>query len=408
MEKKIFSKSLPQKEPITPKIFISHRSTDKAVAEMIMNFLVCIGVPQNSIFCSSLPGNDVKQKISAEIKEALQNSVINIVILSQDYYQSAYCLNEAGILWYRDDVKLISIALPEITSDNMLGFLNNEYKLRRLDSNTDISGICDAIKDVISLPQLQVEVVTFEINKLIKRYNDFLKTRELKNTSVISPNTVINEITTDDERIILYYILTNKVRKVSKKDITNWLHDNEIFKVNVDNGFDLLSSIENGVLANDTLELGINAFRKYSSNAPTILQQLQSTIAEHQLFQENILMNLLRLNKIPSNVLLFFSYVVDRQIFSFGYRWKSEEQKQDISQWETDQLLSSTLSDNYEGCLEFLIQNDFVYESEWTSYGNPRQYTLYPSLQKMFSNCPKLIFNILQNEKAKNCLEYPF
>lgn len=408
MEETKFSKSIAPKELITHKIFISHRSTDKVVAEMIMNFLICIGVPRASIFCSSLPGNDVRQKISAEIKEALQNSIINIVILSQDYYQSAYCLNEAGILWYRDDVKLIPIALPEITSDNMLGFLNNEYKLRRLDSNTDISGIYDTIKDVISLPQIQIEIVTFEIDKLIKRYNNFLETRKSKNAAIISPNTVINEITTDDERIILYYILTNKVRKVSKKDITNWLRDNEIFNVNVENGFDLLSSIENGVLANDTLELGINAFRKYSSNASTMLQQLQSTIAEHQLFRKDLFMQLLHLNKIPSNVLLFFSYVVDRQIFSFGYRWKSEEQKQDISQWETDQLLSSTLSDTYEGCLTFLIQNNFVYESEWTSYSNPRQYTLYPSLQKMFSNCPELILNILQNEKAKNHLEYPF
>lgn len=39
-----------------PKIFISHRSTDKKVADIIENFLTSCGIPYNNIFCSSLPG----------------------------------------------------------------------------------------------------------------------------------------------------------------------------------------------------------------------------------------------------------------------------------------------------------------------------------------------------------------
>ena len=34
---------------------------------------------------------------------------------------------------------LIPIALPEITPENMYGFLNNEYKIRRLDCSADIA-----------------------------------------------------------------------------------------------------------------------------------------------------------------------------------------------------------------------------------------------------------------------------
>lgn len=96
------------------KVFISHRSTDKEVAEMLLDFLAGTGIPKEQIFCFSLPGNDIGSRISAEVKDALKNSALNIAILSHDYYQSAYCLNEAGILWYVD-IPVIAIAMPEIT-----------------------------------------------------------------------------------------------------------------------------------------------------------------------------------------------------------------------------------------------------------------------------------------------------
>ena len=119
---------IDEKKKVDPIIFISHRTTDKAVADMLVDFFSGTGIRKSVVFCSSLPGNDVDEKISGEVKRALKNSVINIAILSRDYYQSAYCLNEAGVLWYRDDVPVIPIALPEISENNMYGFLNNEYK----------------------------------------------------------------------------------------------------------------------------------------------------------------------------------------------------------------------------------------------------------------------------------------
>ena len=74
---------------------------------------------------SSLPGNDIDQCISKEVKEALKSSAVNIAILSGDYYESAYCLNETGILWFLDNIPVIPITLPGIDSTNMRGFLGN-------------------------------------------------------------------------------------------------------------------------------------------------------------------------------------------------------------------------------------------------------------------------------------------
>ena len=270
-------------------IFISHRSTDKDIADILGDFFVGTGIPKEAVFCSSLPGNDINERISDEVKTALKNSAVNIAILSQDYYQSAYCLNEAGVLWYCDDVPVIPIALPEVNSNNMFGFLSNEYKLRRLDSDDDISYIYDTVSESVSAPPAKHGIITRENQKLKERYAMFLGARApVIPTLATKPAISMSKITTDDERIVLYYILKMNVRKVSKDTIRDWLHKSEIYDVNVDNAFDLLSSFDGGAVANDTLEFGLETFRNYSAHSAIILPELQPCVDRHTKLAVNI------------------------------------------------------------------------------------------------------------------------
>lgn len=379
-EKNILSPKKQMNEEKTI-IFISHRSTDKDVADMLVGFFTSSGISRESIFCSSLPGNDVNEKISQEIKLALQNSAVNIAILSYDYYQSAYCLNEAGILWY-NDTPVIAIALPEINSNNMIGFLNNEYKLRRLDSDTDISYIYDTVHDAISMKQTKMSIITAENKKLRSRYDNFIKNRERpKQTSEELLTNTISDLTTDDERIVLYYILKKQVRKVSKSDILGWLHSDEVYDVNIDNAFDLLSSFDDSSLNGETLELGFKIFRNYSSKSDTIISILQETVDNHIKKAIDVFMSLWNSDSLDDNLKLFLAYIVDERMTSFGDRWKMDKQIENIKDWEAKNTLSPSLSENYGSCLQFMIQNHLVYETSWTSYGNPREYSLCHSLQ---------------------------
>lgn len=132
------------------KIFISHNTQDKAVADFFVDFLIAIGISRDSIFCSSLPGNNVIENISSEIRESLNISKVNVVILSNSYYQSPYCLNEAGIIWYKNDLKII-IGLPEISIDNMQGFINKDYLIRHLNNSDDIYAIVDDLTKALEL-----------------------------------------------------------------------------------------------------------------------------------------------------------------------------------------------------------------------------------------------------------------
>ena len=154
-------------------VFISHRSIDKEVADMLADFLIATGIQRDTIRCSSLPENDVKVKISTEVREWIMKSAVNIAILSHSYYQSAYCHNEAGILWYLENTTVIPIALPEIGPDDMLGFLNNDYRLRRLDSDGDIAYIYDTIREKLDVEPAKHSVITIETAKLKKRYLEF-------------------------------------------------------------------------------------------------------------------------------------------------------------------------------------------------------------------------------------------
>ena len=398
-----------QKKKVSPIIFISHRSTDKAIADMLLDFFSGTGIPRETVFCSSLPGNDINEKISGEVKAALKNSAVNIAILSNGYYQSAYCLNEGGILWYLDGIPVIPIGLPEIDSSNMYGFLSNEYKLRRLDSGTDISYIYDTIREAVSAPYIKAGVITYESEKLKKRYSDFLNTREcLKSKPKIFSLPLTSEITTDDERIVLYYILQKNIRRVSKSTVAEWLHRSEIYEVDVGNAFDLLSSFSDGLVKDETLEFGMDIFRKFSGNAREILDELKPYVEQHQKLASNTFMELWASGSVDSLITLFLAYIRDERVSLLGARWMEETQIKSIQQWEGKNSLDNTLSSNYGKSLQFLILNDLVYESDWTSFGNPREYALCASFQDMLFNHPGEIVIELEKAKDSHYVALPF
>lgn len=400
------NEQLKTKKELPAVIFISHRSTDKRVADMLVDFLIGTGIPRNNVFCSSLPGNDINEKISDEVKNALKNSAVNIAILSSDYYESAFCLNEAGVLWY-SDVPVIPIAMPEITPNNMFGFLNSNYKLRRLDSDTDVSYIYDTICEALAETQSKASVVTAESNKLQEKYNNYLTERSKRVINKeISQVPLTFEITTDDEKIVLYYILKKAVRKVTKSDVMQWLNTEEIYNVNIDNAFDLLSSFDNGKVVNDTLEFGIQAFRQYTSQSSEILPYLKECVKQHTKLAIDSFQKLW--TSFDSKMLLFTSYIIDERMNTFGDRWKAEGQIKDIKRWEEKCNLNCELSSNYGYCLEFFVQNGFVYASDWTGPGNVREYTLCPSLMKYLFYNSQDIADSIQHTKNDNQNELSF
>lgn len=399
------SKGTKMEEKELSKIFISHRSTDKVIADAIFDFFVATGIPREKIFCSSLPGNDVKQKISVEVKNTMKNSCVNIAILSNEYYQSAYCLNEAGIIWFQD-VPAIPIALLEIEPSNMIGFLDSDYKIRRLDNADDIAYICDTVCEAVSAEQAKASVVTAESHKLTDKYNVLVSNREIITQPSIPSS--LTEITTDDERIVLYYLLSKQVRKATHSDVHKWLQDMEIYDVNIENAFDLLSTLGNGNVLDKTLELCTEVFRKYSSQSAELRGQLLPTVESHIDLSSNNFLRMWKENSFDDSLRLFVAYIVDERVDSFRDRWMADGQIEDIKNWESKSEIEPILSVNYGKCLSLFINNRFVYESDWTSHGNARAHTLCISLKDLLFNKSEFILEELQAIKDKYHYDLPF
>lgn len=370
-----------------PIIFISHRSIDAQVAELLRDYLVSTGIPTNYIFCSSLPGNDVEQIISREVKEKIANSTVNIAILSNAYYESSYCLNEAGIIWLQEPhIPAIVVGLPEITHTNMLGFLNSDYKLRRLDNATDISAIYDTVQKAVGAPQASLTVATAASQRLSDRYTEYLATRTLPSEQAKheTPSTsLLAETTTDDERVVLYYILTNKVKRVQKSDIQAWMTDHEIYNVNVENAFDLLASLGAGTYENETLNMDIATFRKYTSSTDELIPMLKSVVESHQMLSSERFLTMWANGSFTDEAKLFVAYIIQNRVTTLGARWMAQGVEDSIHQWELNNCLDISVSSTYSTHLNQFIDNHFVYESSWTSYGNAREYTLCSSLRRL-------------------------
>lgn len=145
-------------------IFISHRSIEKPIVDELVQFLENIGINKQDIFYSSADSTGVKYRISDEILYAVNNSNFYIIILSNNYYRSPFCLNEAGVIWAKD-VKPFIFALDDIDTDNMQGFITNNWLIKRLNSEKDISFLMDELKNNYTLKNLS-EVQKNEYKKL--------------------------------------------------------------------------------------------------------------------------------------------------------------------------------------------------------------------------------------------------
>ena len=137
------------------KIFISHSSNNESFALWVSRFLEYLGVDHDTIFYSSNFQQGVKEKISEEVCLALENTVLDIIILSEEYQGSKYCLNEAGIIWFKGKKSAkIVIALPPIFEDApnkiQAGFINDDYRQHRLMDPQFLHSLTDRLNNELS------------------------------------------------------------------------------------------------------------------------------------------------------------------------------------------------------------------------------------------------------------------
>ena len=113
------------------KIFISHSSVNKEIAEHLSAYLIRVGVKEKNIFCSSIMGQGVGngEKLNAAIGKAIRKSKLIIYLLSHDFINSSYCMEELGVGWYLAQyhkAMCFYLVIPDISLSELNGFVNSK------------------------------------------------------------------------------------------------------------------------------------------------------------------------------------------------------------------------------------------------------------------------------------------
>lgn len=144
--------------PKPNKVFISHSGEDKKIVEKFVDLLNRIGLDRNTLFCSSVPGFNIKQG-SGDIFDYLRsefdnNNLFVVFMLSKNYYESAACLNEMGATWILQK-QYQTILLPEFDFKDIVGAINPRDISFKLDDKYNRTSAIGEFKDnVINFLQL--------------------------------------------------------------------------------------------------------------------------------------------------------------------------------------------------------------------------------------------------------------
>lgn len=364
------------------KIFIAYHINEENIATLLSEYFQNMGIPKEFIYLCGLPSNDGKVNNIDEINAMLKCSCVNIPILSMKFLESAYCNNLTGAFVFDGEALLLPVMLPEITQNMIYGFINGFYRTFKLDVSEDIAYIYDVVQGSLDIIPPSLTVATNAMNAFINRYNVVVNRITTKSSpTLISSNPVFEQlnITTDDEMIILYYILTNQVLEVSKKTAEDWLIDEEIYDVDVENAFRLLATIGYARYHENTLKVDIITFRKWSKMTDEILPILTKCLKNHRILSSQIFEDMWQSGALTPVLKLFTAYLIDEHITELTNKSQNDPQIQSIISWENKNILRGIVSENYQKCLEIFEEHNIIYESEWSIHGVPRRYNLNKS-----------------------------
>ncbi len=136
------------------KLFISHASEDKRLVTEFTKLLEGgIGVPPSEIFCSSTKGQGIPpgKDFKSYIKETLGDSTLVLALVSDDFYQSPFCMCELGGAWFASK-DFIPVIVPPVSYSNMKAVLAGMQALK-IETNSGLDDLHYAITERLPVPK---------------------------------------------------------------------------------------------------------------------------------------------------------------------------------------------------------------------------------------------------------------
>ena len=164
--KYVKGESKEEKEKVKkPLLFISHSSANENIATNLVQLLRTLGFNNKNLFCSSVPGYDIKE--GEDIYDTLASksqdyNIFVIFLLSSEYYQSAACLNEMGATWVLK-ANYSTIVCPGFSIPEINGAINPSKMAVVLEDNKRVNGklnnLKDRLIDFFGLPEVEDDTI---------------------------------------------------------------------------------------------------------------------------------------------------------------------------------------------------------------------------------------------------------
>ena len=172
-----------------PMVFISHSSKDIAFVEALVDLLEFLGLNNNTMFCSSVPGYGIP--LSGRIIDNLlsifeNNNLYVIFVQSPSYYNSPISLNEMGAAWILKS-EFCSLLTQDMEFDKMKGVIDSSYisiKVNAADASSRLNQMKDDIVSMFNLKQP-------DASRWETKRNNFLK--------LVDNNFVVNQQNNEDD-----------------------------------------------------------------------------------------------------------------------------------------------------------------------------------------------------------------
>lgn len=152
------------------KLFISHSHEDKYLADALIEFITNgVGVDPSIVFCSSSPGRGVPLgfNFNEYISNELKNEEVHVIaLITNNYFNSKYCLYELGASWglTRRIIPVLGLRMKYAIMD---GFLAST-EAASVSKEEDIHGLVDYLKENFMVKNIPLE-------KLINCKKEFIK-----------------------------------------------------------------------------------------------------------------------------------------------------------------------------------------------------------------------------------------
>lgn len=199
------------------KVFLSHAAVDKPIADLLCS-LLCNGlnIVRKNIFCSSLPGQSIPGGFDfiKHIKEQFEAAEIVIILFSQNYLDSQFCLAELGACWicnkrhiplvvpplkYRDLKATLSVTQAHnITKDDELDLLADDLFTEGYgtiaqwgNAKTNFLSVIYELVDAQPAPK---RVFYTDFENLQNRYNDLLDESKQMAKRLLEKDSYIEEL----------------------------------------------------------------------------------------------------------------------------------------------------------------------------------------------------------------------